>query len=235
MDRPLDLPRRWHHHRHPRWFCRRHRSRRRHHLLFLSLLGRHRLRARLGCRRRRLIRLRPSRENKFRRAAAISPRTRPALARRDCCRHHHQRHRRRLGRRQRKLPARRQHGPHQRARHRAHRKLQNRRTSPLPLAKRRRIVDAHHSPRSPRRGNFHPPAFLQRRIARRHPASHLHPSRRLPHARRAPLPQRRLRRPLRPPHPNSHRSHLRGFCFPRCHPEPSRVFCGCRKGSQVDG
>ncbi len=88
-----------------------------------------------------------------------------------------------------------------RTRHRADRKLQSRRTPPLPVAKRRRIVDTHHSPRSPRRRNFHPPAFLQQRIARRHPTSHLHSRRRFPHARRAPLPKRRLHRPLRPPNP----------------------------------
>ena len=79
-----------------------------------------------------------------------------------------------------------------------------------PSRRRRRIVDTHHPPRSSRRRNFHPPAFLQRRIARRHPAPHLHPRRRLPHARRAPLPKRRLRRPLRPPNPDPHRSHLPG-------------------------
>ena len=59
------------------------------------------------------------------------------------------------------------------------------------------------------RGHVHPPAFLQRRNARRHSAPHLHSRRRFAHARRAPLPQRYSRRPLRPRHPAAHRNHHR--------------------------
>ena len=208
VERPHDLPRRRHHHRCSQWLARRQRPHRRDDLLFLSLLGRYRVGARLG---RRAARARP-RTRKPRKQ--ISPRSSKRLQGRvplsqgamvaattssgtgggsgggsgSCLRA----------------------GTVVLTKERGTVAIESCNVGEhlrCPVGRRRRSMDAHCAPRSARRGHVHPPAFLERGIARRDAAPHLHARRRLADARRAPLPERRIRRPLRPHHAEAHRGH----------------------------
>ena len=91
VDRPHNFARRRHDHRGPQRLARDQRTHRRHHLLFLSLLGRRRARDRLGRRRREQRRLTAEflhRENKRRRATASAARAHSAFAGRSGRGHH---------------------------------------------------------------------------------------------------------------------------------------------------
>jgi len=87
--------------------------------------------------------------------------THPAFAGRHRRGDHHQRHRRRLGRRQRKLRPRGHRRADEGTRHGRDRDVQGRRAPALPFARGRRNMDAHPAPRGPRRGHVPPAALFE--------------------------------------------------------------------------